>query len=166
MIKIAIVGFSGRQRVCEASEWPFYINLVETEIEEMGLPWNDIILVSGGAAWIDHIAVTLALKWECSLVLCLPAAYDAETGRIDCALANKLHEDFGKLIGTDTFEDMKMVKCERRIGNGFLDRNKMICDIADIMIGVGDVKLGGLRDVWGKFGKKKLKINITASLNK
>jgi hypothetical protein len=73
-------------------------------------PPREVDLVSGGAAWSDHLAVSLWLDGQArSLVLCLPAPFVA--GRFQDTPAgrrtNQLHRAFSAVMGASTLEGIQ-----------------------------------------------------------
>lgn len=108
-------------------------------IENISSDWSEIHLVSGGAAWGDHIAVHLHLQHpESLLTLHLPCQWDHikhqhyDNGQYDWKtnagkLANEYHRKFQKVVGFDSLLqiqsliDSKMAKIN--IYKGFHTRN-------------------------------------------
>lgn len=80
---IAIIGSAGRGldvNKITKELWSKMINKAEEIIvKEWGLEWKNVRLVSGGAAFSDHVAVELFLKHpdDVALTLELPSAWDA-----------------------------------------------------------------------------------------
>jgi hypothetical protein len=86
-----------------------------------GLDWSQVQLVSGGAAWGDHLAVQLYKENRnkgCTLKLCLPCGWDVRQKQYvdrkgDSSwrtnpgrLSNTLHSAFSKIINQDTTHDL------------------------------------------------------------
>jgi hypothetical protein len=127
-ITIAIIGSaSSKQKpeyeiILTKKTWNYMCETTEKYIEtKIKSDWSKIILVSGGAAWSDHIAVYLYLKHpESSLNLYFPCKWDylkkcfkdngsshwtINPGR----LANFYHNSFTKKIGFNTLEQLHYV---------------------------------------------------------
>src|SRR5690606_36207825 len=79
-------------------------------ITQVGKP---VHVVSGGAAWADHLAVVMFLMGHAKkLTLHLPAPFCADgrfvgpEGRSSASVANYYHEKFSKIVG---FDSMKQI---------------------------------------------------------
>ena len=136
-------------------------------------------LVSGGAAWADHIAVNRFLN-DCvqNLTLHLPAIFDALKGQYEDdgtvnyktnpgGTANYYHRKFSDKCEIDSLWEVGEAwaqKAKIQITPGFLERNSKVAEEADILLamtfGSGPkVKDGGTADTVRKFlssGKKKV----------
>lgn len=81
-MRIAVIGTAGRRDDREKLSWALYgkaYNKLDAILSETGLPPEQIHLVSGGAAWMDHEAVTLYLTGKASSLTIFGAApWDAE----------------------------------------------------------------------------------------
>lgn len=108
----------------------------------------DVVLVSGGAAWADHVAVRLFLDSVCDetrtpyagLHIHLPCAWDSERNRAaertglkwtenPGRLMNQLHRDFAAAMGTKTLTDISTAKAlgaDLTISDGFHSRNRLV----------------------------------------
>ena len=164
--KIAIIGTAGRDKNYPLSEahWDFMCNMVRAEVEP------DDHLISGGAAWADHVAVwAFRTGLVHSLSLHLPAPmlngkYVGEFGTSGGA-ANYYHEKFSLAMGggpTDTLA--QVANCIVRgvpyttqpVANGYAamaQRNKLVADECDHLIaftlGRGNVPAdGGTKMTW------------------
>ena len=99
---ISIIGTSGRGDnfiKLLPDHWPKMCNKSEEYIQSIvNNSWEKVILVSGGAAWADHIAVDLYLKHpESQLVLHLPAKWETSKEQFKQnnkagSLSNTLHK--------------------------------------------------------------------------
>ena len=131
-------------------------------------------LISGGAAWADHVAVSMFILGNSDgLILELPCEL-TDTGRfVDTGVrdfkknpggtANYYHELFSKKVGFDSFDHLKRTKeyaeCTTSVGNGFFERNSKIAESADYCIALtfgngAELKDGGTADTMKKFLKK------------
>lgn len=105
-------------------------------------------LVSGGAAWADHVA----LEIDRPLSLWLPAY------RRDIEIAQTYHRTFSRAIGRDTW--MEVCAREYQKFGGFKDRNSKVADEAAVWLAMtfGDgpnLKDGGTADTVSKMAGKK-----------
>jgi hypothetical protein len=138
-------------------------------VEQFGRP---LTLVSGGAAWADHIAVSLFLDrfMHCSLELHLPCPFDLtvpayqDDGSRDFrknpgGTSNYYHRQFSQKMGGNTLTGLRKAirsaNCEIIIGKGFHDRNsgiaKVDCMLCFHFAGRGATKpKGGSLDTWNK----------------
>ena len=128
-------------------------------------------LVSGGAAWSDHLAVQLFIDYKhfVGLKLFLPVKFDGSfdeqelTIPFNCGrVLNHYHRDFGEVIGMDTLAQIDSVIKEGIApftGKGFHGRNTQIADASHDLLAFtfGDdekLKDGGTKDTWDKFIKR------------
>jgi len=181
-IRVAIIGFAGshltpgEKRSLGAR---LYADMVEQAAKvitaKWKLSWDDVTLVSGGAAWSDHVAVSLFLAHsdtaKSALAVYIPAPLVASTGRLrdngtgmhwrmnPGCLANALHEQFGRIVGRDTFADMIRAAEAGAVfdsaNRGFHNRNSVIADKCDYMIAFSwsagsEPTEGGTADTWFK----------------
>lgn len=104
------------------------------------------VLVSGGAAWADHVAVKLFLDGVVKqLRLFLPCPFEngmfKDTGNEDFKLnpgrvANKYHSLFKEKTGINSLSDLVISKergAEFRVANGFYARNGLVAK-SDILL--------------------------------
>jgi len=176
-MKIAIIGTAGRAEDGDrlrgddfGAMWLAVNRLIKTEIAK-GQPYG---LISGGAAWADHVAVyDFILGNAYSLDLELPCKLQTDGRFVDTGerdfrtnpggTSNYYHELFSKKIGFSSFRQLSMVamtpECVISAGGGFFDRNSKIAEKADhtIALTFGDkaiLKDGGTADTMKKFLKK------------
>jgi hypothetical protein len=122
-------------------------------------------VVSGGAAWADHVAIELFLKKEVDqLSLHFPAPWNQEFRRFDDTdngkTANYYHDLFSiKKHGESSFDELGIAidrGAAYDVSNGFLKRNVLVAKEADVMLaftfnrGAGP-KDGGTFHTWNKF---------------
>ncbi len=175
---IGIIGTAGRNDDAFKLSARSFIKMGEfvhdIVTNRLQIQWNDVDLISGGAAWADHLAVHHFLR-GCgkSLTLALPCSWDftnrrfADTGSYDWrtnpgATANKHHLSFSTRCGfrslDELHEALSRPNCTFDIGSGFHDRNTYIAERCDALIaftfGNGAIlKDGGTADTMGKFLK-------------
>jgi hypothetical protein len=131
-------------------------------------------LISGGAAWADHLAVHHFIR-GCgkSLTLALPCEWDATWSRfVDTespnrndnpgGIANRYHLAFSRRCGIDSLKEIGIAlskpNCTKLVGKGFHERNTFIALSVDALIAFtfGDgatLKDGGAADTMQKFLK-------------
>lgn len=164
--KIAIIGTAGRDKHYPLStkHWDFMCNMVSAELDP------DDHLISGGAAWADHVAIwAFRMGMVHSLSLHLPAPiwqgkYIGDFGTSGGA-ANYYHEKFSLAMGGGSFTTMQQIEgCISRgvshtvqpIAMGYAAmarRNQLVADECDHLIaftfGPGDVPAdGGTKMTW------------------
>jgi hypothetical protein len=126
-------------------------------------------LISGGAAWADHLAVQLYNKNLVRyLVLALPCKFDMENcqfveeGFRSCGnTANYYHKKFSKVMGVESLPQIKQAidnDAEVYNGSGFLERNLVVAKRANdcLAITFGDgpqLKDGGTAHTMRNFIK-------------
>lgn len=188
MKTISIIGTAGRGEVGEILNKKVYHKMVQTVAELIKTLFKeDIILVSGGAAWSDHIAVDLYLIWndfcekpdsipvfdhKVDLILHLPTEFNFETTRFQGnkvgTTANYYHDLFSKALGYDTLYDIfhaKATGATVTVSNGFFARNTEVAK-SNIIIAITNSPTdqpadGGTKDTWNKAKKETLKIHIS-----
>lgn len=137
---------------------------------DWALAWDHVRLVSGGAAWSDHVAVELFLRHVATsnvqLTIFSPCGWAPSTGRFlgaddtgNWRLANRYHDAFATVRGESSFADLRAagrsggeVYC-RHVG--FRARNTAIAQAAQRALAFswasGDAPdAGGTLDTWNK----------------
>lgn len=167
MTTIAIIGTAGRD---EAKHHLQTLDLymrcfkcIETHVLAGALaydPKSNLKLVSGGAAWIDHIAVSLNKRHNMPLTLHLPAPWDFVTGQYmdtrDGCTANYYHRQFSQQIGQDSLKSLNSAlqreSVSHTISTDFKARNALVAKseiIYALTWGEGDIPTpGGTRHTW------------------
>ena len=157
---IAIIGTAGRSKVPTLSEWNKMVQDASSKVST-----NDV-LISGGAAFADHVAVRLFLDGKVQgLKLRLPAKikdgkYVGDKGTAG-GTANFYHEKFSKLLGVNTVAEIEEaiakgaeVTYEKELSNkAMFDRNKKVAAESNSMIaytyGEGTEPAdSGTKDTW------------------
>lgn len=167
---IAVIGTAGRDKAITmcAEHWNFMANTLAGELKP------DDVLVSGGAAWADHVAVWAYLNDLCSgLILHLPAPFmanhfDGGWGTSGGA-CNYYHQKFDYAMGfhsrghiTSAIEKGAVVTSQP-LANGYgamATRNKLVANDCTHMIaftfGEGDVPAdGGTKITWDMAANKQ-----------
>lgn len=143
---LAIIGTAGRkedQKLLTEGHYNRMVGAAVTLIKNLGVEGKDLKLVSGGAAWADHVAVSL-VQWDIippeNLTLFLPALlgpngyegneleYRGSTKTADTA--NYYHILFSNRLGRDTREELRTVRNQgatfHTVMTGFHARNAMV----------------------------------------
>lgn len=175
MNTIAIIGTAGRDKTK-----PMTLRLWEWMLEDI---YNRIPkgahVVSGGAAWADHLAVALFLSGHAArLTLHLPAPF--ASGRFignhgsSGSAANYYHGRFSEIIGQGTlFQIAEATVAENVDGSfepattgysGMFARNNKVAKATHMLaytFGTGDVPAdGGTADTWNKCTGKRVHVPL------
>lgn len=167
---IAVIGTAGRDKTITmcVEHWNFMANTLAGELKP------DDVLVSGGAAWADHVAVWAYLNDLCkSLILHLPAVYrdnwyEGQYGTSGGA-ANHYHQVFSKTMGFHSLGhiqaaiDKGAIVTNQPTAMGYAamaTRNKLVANDCTHMIaftfGEGDVPAdGGTKITWDMAANKQ-----------
>jgi hypothetical protein len=172
-MKLGIIGTAGRKEDSEKLKSGHWI-LMNSVAETLALSLNVKGFVSGGAAWADHTAVSLYLKYDSgqfSLSLHLPAklttngfverADKYDTGRT----SNYYHKLFSKKLEIDSIDELNCAinsGAKTTIGTDFKARNTLVANESDILLaftfGEGaELKDGGTKDTMDKFLATRIK---------
>jgi len=181
-MSIAIIGSAGRTpkdlKYLTLNSFKEMVKQTKNIIEK---DWklNAPPLVSGGAAWSDHVAVQLFLEDYCkTLTIHFPCEWDSKNQCFDkysfCGkTANKLHEQFSKKTGFSSLKqiDMALTKGAKYTvtKEGFLARNTKVAKEAQYMIAfttslTNEPTDGGTKDTWDKSEEKKHHVSICTLL--
>ena len=148
MIRLAIVGTSGRNpsdlKMLSINHMKWMADNVKCYIEHVLKTTPDnIILVSGGSAWADHVAIQLYLeKIFGGLELYLPSKFDPKQKKYvnthEGRTLNILHANCQEKTGYDVFTELTSVasspKVKITIKRGFLARNTLVAKNSDHLI--------------------------------
>nr|QBK89778.1 MAG: uncharacterized protein LCPAC101_00610 [Pithovirus LCPAC101] len=174
MISISIIGSAGRNDDADKLNRDIFIKMYNKAndtlndiIKTKKIQYSDIILRSGGAAYSDHIAVLLFLKYKknnIKLELHLPCKYIVnDTEKIimfvgnnkTASTATKYHDDFNKKCNLNSFNEIYYAL---KLGatffeyNGFYARNKHVGNsdyLVAFTFGKNNVpKKGGTKHTW------------------
>lgn len=141
MANMAIIGSAGRRDDAARMNSTIYAAMVK-HAEDMVIRRQVDCLVSGGAAFSDHVAVTLFLNKKVkSLILFMPALfkdgeYVARNGvkNNDAITANKYHRNFSKKCSLDSLADIdKAINKGATVEflDGYKQRNLEVAAIAN-----------------------------------
>lgn len=167
MLKIAVIGTAGRGEDFDRlspHDFGSMCTMVHTCIHNIT---KEPYLVSGGAAWADHIAVNLYnLGIVDYLDLHLPAKWDYATGKYEDVqreinhpgrISNYHHQRFSNKVGIDSFAelDRALQRAKHTVSNGFFKRNSDVAKAqAVIALTFGDkekLKDGGTANTFRKY---------------
>jgi hypothetical protein len=169
MNKIAIIGTAGRDKTKPMTRllWDWMVEDATRRIPK------GAHLVSGGAAWADHLAVELfRIEHAAKLTLHLPAPLGIQgfngPSKSAATAANYYHSLFGQVIGRNTVKDIiQSVACSEcnyttepeAPGYGAMfARNAKVARTADELLaytfGPGGVPAdGGTKNTWDQFAQ-------------
>lgn len=174
---IGVIGTAGRDNHHPMTNELFTRMVAKCEeiIKTISDEKHPLCLVSGGAAWSDHVAVELFLKGKCNqLRLHVPCPWERFRFKEQdiCGnpgkSANYYHRKFTFVLGRDTLRDIEEARKKGASlieGNGFFDRNTNIAAECQYLIAftwdVGAPKTGGTLDTWKKATKsKRIHVNL------
>lgn len=147
---LAIIGTAGRGddgAKLHIDKWNDTKRVVLKLIEDYGIT----SLISGGAAFADHLAVQAFLSPKVhvnKLTLCLPCEFNLSKGKFqenpkdqkDCGrISNWYHEKSMKITGRDSLAEIAQAiegGAEVIVGKGFFDRNKTVARWADMLVAI------------------------------
>lgn len=145
---IAIIGTAGRVadgRKLTSEIYKQMLSIADNLVQES----NPSIVISGGAAWSDHLAVSLFLNGRLSkLRLYLPCKFDKDNkqfeddGSVDYktnpgGTSNYYHKLFSEKIGKGSLDEIALAidtGADVIVGNGMFDRNARLAKEATHII--------------------------------
>jgi len=180
IVRVAIVGTAGRSEDFRKMNPSVFKKMYESCVfilrKTLQLPWHKVHLISGGAAWSDHIAVLLfndhLEDGICGLTIHLPCPFlmnqkdprALDNGSSDWKknpgrVMNSSHERFSSVIKRNSLSDIyTAAKMGAKLDDsqlGFHARNTSVAR-CDVMIAFTwspsllSPKDGGTADTWGK----------------
>ena len=182
VVKVAIIGTANRKKeLLRKMSADIYENMIEraheTIVHDLNLDISDVILVSGGAAWSDHVAVSLFNR-HCyaGLELYIPCDWKEskyyDNGERNWRLnpgysANRYHRQFSDIVLCDTLQEIEESRTNGavlHVKDGFHARNTYIAK-SDILIAFtwanNEYEItGGSRDTWRKCKNRKIHISL------
>lgn len=141
MIKLAVIGSAGRKDDASKMTLELYNSMYHlARLWTLRFP-EQKVLVSGGAAFSDMLAVNLFLAGMGGLHLYLPAPFEdgkyvANGQRSDGSIANYYHEKFSEVIGRDSLATIQTAiekGAITEVGDGFWDRNTKIAQATHLL---------------------------------
>ena len=177
-LTLAIIGTAGRDKTkpMTRSLWDW---MVQDATERVVFENR---LVSGGAAWADHLAVALYISGAVdNLTLHLPAPFDGTKfvgpDKSAASAANYYHGLFSRVLGINTLNEIAMVLEGGAIVtyepamygySGMFARNAKVARSAEMLaytFGSGDVPAdGGTKDTWDKCRGKRTHVTLPVRL--
>ena len=185
MTKIALIGTAGRNPAKPMTKelWKAMLNDAQKRVQ----PEDD--LISGGAAWADHLAVALYLMDKVqSLTLYLPAPLIGTTllgvvkmhyeGRVSISagyISNVYHQKFSNVLGIDSWLEIReavekgaSVFSEPRSDNSspFFVRNAKVAKAAEECLAYtwgpprGGPADGGTKNTWDQIKGKRTNVSL------
>ena len=151
-MRTSIIGTAGRKDDAPRMSKELYGRMYRKLLEDGFHP----TLVSGGAAWADHLAVSLFLAGKAEhLILHLPAKWIGGGYEItrDGHTANYYHTQFSKVVGASTLGGIDRAiaqGAEIHIHDGFLARNMKVAASEDIRA----FTFGTKSSLWNGEGKR------------
>lgn len=191
-MKVAIIGTAGRDKDRDGlMTLELYQKVLRFVLEYLSARFDlrTLHLVSGGAAWIDHIAVSLFLRNTfASLTLFLPCSWTSEhqkcqffdNGQKDWKMnpgkvANMYHFNFAKRFNKfDSFCTLNQIEEAKFKGavlntdhTGFHQRNSQIANV-DLLLAftwsdTSTPPKGGTLDTWNKCKSNVIKVHFNLS---
>lgn len=152
--RVGIIGSVGRNEDAEKLDRHIWLKMRDKAMDYLdnNMPegYDQIHLISGGAAWSDHLAVSIfnsgysfGKTKPCDLVLCLPcyfraAEFDEHRGtanqRKSARTANFYHDQFEEKTGENSLQQIHIALTDGRahqiVRDGFFARNKDIANLA------------------------------------
>ena len=182
-MRVAIIGTAGRGRQGRQLNSVLY-GLALNHVRDLLKPFEGAIatLVSGGAAWMDHIAVDLFMdgQIDADLELNFPCPWDydrrqfVDTGQINWitnpgGTANFYHLQFGTRMGSprSTLNDIHTALTDRgashNVYEGMHARNGSVAQsdwVIALTWGAGEPPPGGTAHTW-ELAKRKRRMHIS-----
>lgn len=145
---VGIIGTAGRQGLHEQLDAVLWERMVVAARQIMTRDWqldlNTVTLVSGGAAWADHVAVRLYRQGHVpQLRLHLPARWQAAAERFTYETpagraANHYHLLFGEALQHDPWHELQQAAEQGAVFldhyDGFLTRNRQVAQEAEYLL--------------------------------
>jgi hypothetical protein len=187
-VTVSIIGTAGRKEDADKMNKDVFDRMTEcasTIISSVFKITKPIRLVSGGAAWSDHVAVRLFLelavvdeKTSPALTLHLPCPWVVGVGGEDTGpkdwktnpgrTMNQLHHQMSRSFKTDTLLDIdiaRLMGAKIVVHKGFHARNSVVAS-SDYLIAftwgesLTEPKDGGTADTWKKSKCKKVHVPL------
>lgn len=145
--KVSIIGTCGRsgpvERLSRALFNKMKVKALDIIEHSLRLPAKSVTLVSGGAAWADHVAVSLFLDGAVgALALHLPAALERTANghayvekkgghwsKNAGPSSNRYHKAFSRHMGYNTVDDLAVARAAGarvEVYSGFHERNAVV----------------------------------------
>lgn len=172
--RLAIIGTAGRDKGAplSAALWAAMVGSATRRVRPRDT------LISGGAAWADHLAVHLFLQGRCAaLELYLPAPFEGRfvgPGGSSAAAANYYHERFSSVIDQDTLGQIGLAIDKGAVVHaqpampgyrGMFARNTLVAKAADAVLAYtfGDTVAtdSGTGNTWKQISGEKMHVSLS-----
>lgn len=174
---ISVIGSAGRRGDGDKLNQKVYNLCFDRLVQEMAKETTPVVLKSGGAAAMDHLAVRYYLKYPekvSKLILHLPAYFDNKRalfyGNKDAEISNYYHKLFEKSCEIHSLNELAYISTHKNVIfdiklEGFFARNIWVgkCEklIAFTFNNAAVPKDGGTNHTWSKsIAREKLHIDI------
>lgn len=188
-LKVSIIGTAGRDKKNPLPKHMFgwMVDRALEEIKDLGVSTNGIHLVSGGAAWADHVAVELFLTSDLEfpqLTLHMPCEWNhqwhefldngGKTWKTNPAkTCNYYHKQFKRITGKKSLSELEKVRCMKGVTFdhsefGLMPRNNRVAQ-SDIIIAFTRCSSGeplkgsGTKKTWDLAPSTTKKIHVDIS---
>ena len=93
MVTVSIIGTAGRKSDGSKLNPKIFVDMVKTALDTIKNVWKleDVELVSGGAAYADHVAVKLFLEQKIKKLLKAFLTFDKVVQSFDCLCQKTTH---------------------------------------------------------------------------
>lgn len=180
MLNIGIIGSAGRKDDAMLMSKPLYMSAYRAALGHIRPLVDEYHIHSGGAAWMDHLAISLYLSdnaKECTLHL--PCEWDdkracfTDDGTMNWktnpgGTLNYYHRQFSKKVAQKTLDGIQKAiqkGANVKVYNGLHARNTGIADASQHLVALTfnnatHPKDGGTMDTWRKSKATKWHINL------
>lgn len=174
MTTVSIIGTAGRGTPLTK---PMYVWMVNQAVDYCRKISGPLILVSGGAAWSDHVAVHLyinRLHYELPIVglrLYLPSKFNLISKRFENdragGISNYYHNKFNQVMNNSSYEELTGAMndgAQVEVYAGFHARNSKVAQSQYLLaftFGDQEPTDGGTRDTWVKASKYAIRTHIS-----
>ncbi|MCZ8254979.1 MAG: UvrD-helicase domain-containing protein [Polaromonas sp.] len=182
--RVAVIGTAGRDK-SRHFDRPLWDQMVEDLRRRVG---SKDVLVSGGAAWADHLAVRMFLDGAVAgLRLYLPSPFDTRSKRFEApagsgpssgSVSNYYHERFQALTGIDSRSEIAQaialgaISSAQPLQSGFgglFARNAQIAQDSAVLLAytwfagdAPDPSSTGTRNTWDQFKGQRAHVSLDA----
>ena len=177
MTSLSVIGTAGRKPVGDRINLELYnkaYNALVEYVESLNILAKDLLLISGGAAFADHLAVRFYNEYYKSgikLLLHMPAQFDKGNsefyGNKDANIANNYHQLFSQKCKINSLNEISQAYKNGmldRIHDGFFARNRLVAlgqnMIAFTFSSTGEPADGGTSNTWKQCKGNKLHIDL------
>lgn len=177
MTSLSIIGTAGRKPVGDKLNKELYEKMYTRlliHIQSLEVKPEELLLISGGAAYSDHLAVRFFNEFydlKVKLLLHMPARFDKVNNKFvdnkDADIANHYHKLFSEKCNLNSLEEISLAYKNGmvdRIHDGFFARNRLVAlgqnMIAFTFSSTGEPADGGTANTWKQCKGNKLHIDL------